>query len=477
MAKKRCRVTPRKRKTNELPQRYNEAVALVTEVDCLVGLPKLARMLRLQRGNGYQGVDLLMPLVGMFTGGECGGLKGWLANAAGHSQQLAAVAGRCSLPTQGSVSRTLQCVDEEHAQRFGAWLLRDVTQWKSLLSSPTVQHRDALGKHWHMFDYDPSVVASRQRKLPEGEDLGEAPPQIARHGEPVAQAVTQSTEPQQGASPAHMPGNEGIQQPESTDNTTVLPAETRSKGRYNAITPKRRAALLAGVDWKALVRQLKSDWRVGEDGRSLICPQGQPLTVKALSPYRYGAVYMRLRAPPGCCGACVLRSACTQSKHDKFRKEICVHIPDSEVGKVVSEDSRPTPPTQRLKPKPVNSTPATERTRPRPSRSKWLPPALLEHGPWQAQPAALLPAVLSHRWLQAISDARISVKVSLPATRQQPHRSWLSHEACGGRQQRRRTWEQRHSERSLPDSASTSISIQAPGLPSDLFRQNMAAMT
>ena len=171
MAEKRCRVIPEKRSRGELPQSYSEAVALLTSIDREVGLKNVARRLQLKRGRGYQGIDLLMPLVGMFTAGGRGGLKGWLADAAPHNGQLAAVMGRRSLPTQSALSRTLAAIETDHAAEFGAWLLAKVSDWPAMLANPASQHRDTRGEHWHLFDFDPTVMAMRERALPEGEDL------------------------------------------------------------------------------------------------------------------------------------------------------------------------------------------------------------------------------------------------------------------------------------------------------------------
>jgi len=90
-------------------------------------------------------------------------------------EQVAAPIGLASMPHQSSVSRFLKVVKEGELRSEWGWLLFDACDGKSLLEHPSTGHRDVQGRRWDVFDFDPAVLAIRQRGLtrvenaPEGE--------------------------------------------------------------------------------------------------------------------------------------------------------------------------------------------------------------------------------------------------------------------------------------------------------------------
>ncbi len=131
-------------------------------------------LLKVQREGGYAGVDALLFLIYYFASGLRVGVKEFSDRAREQHGRLAAVVGRRRLPTQASVSRILAAVESETARNFGNWLLRQAPGIDVVLQHPSVLTRDAVGGHWHVFDWDPTVTTLRHRALPEFEGTPEA---------------------------------------------------------------------------------------------------------------------------------------------------------------------------------------------------------------------------------------------------------------------------------------------------------------
>ncbi|MDP1569244.1 MAG: hypothetical protein Q8L86_04505 [Vicinamibacterales bacterium] len=122
--------------------------------------------LKIQREGGYAGIDALMFLLYYFGSGLRLGVKEFGVRARECRARLAAVGDRRLLPTQASMSRILGAVDLETAQDFGGWLLRQAPASATVLQHPSVLTRDATGRGWHVFDWDPTVTTLRHRALP-----------------------------------------------------------------------------------------------------------------------------------------------------------------------------------------------------------------------------------------------------------------------------------------------------------------------
>lgn len=140
-------------------------------------LDLIARVLKVSRQGGYVGLDIFAFLLAMFCWARpdrrTRAIHAFSDACSFCRNRLAAVAGRRKWPTQSAVSRFLSAVPA------GAMLLEAGAQMLRLGVGPLVGHpdaqsRDTLGQSWHVFDFDPTVLAMRQRALPEGDDLPEA---------------------------------------------------------------------------------------------------------------------------------------------------------------------------------------------------------------------------------------------------------------------------------------------------------------
>jgi hypothetical protein len=130
--------------------------------------------LKVQREGGYAGIDAVLVLLAYFAADLHVGVKEFLEQLGPQRALLAAVGGRCHLPTQSSMSRLLRAVDEETAADFGDWLLQQAPGVEAVLHHPSVMHHDAMGVGWHVFDWDPTVTTLRHRALPQFEGTPDA---------------------------------------------------------------------------------------------------------------------------------------------------------------------------------------------------------------------------------------------------------------------------------------------------------------
>ncbi len=137
-------------------------------------LEKVGRLLRVSRQGGYCGLDVFVFLLAMFCwprpDRRTRAVKAFGAATSFCGRGLAALAGRRNWPGQSAVSRFLAVVPAgEMLLDFGADQL--IQGAEPLLRHPDAQHYDTLGEAWHVLDFDPTVIAVRERALPEGEDL------------------------------------------------------------------------------------------------------------------------------------------------------------------------------------------------------------------------------------------------------------------------------------------------------------------
>jgi hypothetical protein len=138
------------------------------------GLDQIARWLRVVRQGGYVGIDVFVFLVALFSwtrpDRRARAIKAFDSASSFCRRGLAAIAGRRQWPGQSAVSRFLSAVPAgEMLLEAGAHMLAYGTD--ALLRHPDAHYRDTLGQAWHVLDFDPTVIALRQRGLPEGEDL------------------------------------------------------------------------------------------------------------------------------------------------------------------------------------------------------------------------------------------------------------------------------------------------------------------
>jgi len=174
MSQNRVKITRLEQPPSDIPAEYNEYVAMGTALMRSGIVAEVTRGLRLHRRRGYQGIDVFNVLLGYFAGMRRTGIKGWLGRAERHGVELAPMMGRKSLPTQSSFSRALACVREGQVRTFTDWLLgSEMPGVAPLLNTAAAQYRDSHGAGWHVFDFDPTQQAHRQRALPTDDDLPE----------------------------------------------------------------------------------------------------------------------------------------------------------------------------------------------------------------------------------------------------------------------------------------------------------------
>lgn len=161
----------RKKRTGELPSELSTgAVQLARYVDNGV-VQEVKADFRLARRGGYGGLELFAFAVLYLSAGPQSSIRAFATQHARHLPTIAAIVDCGGMPSAASVSRALSGLDAQKVDRFSDGLLEAVPGRRNLLSQPAVMHRDSLGRHWHVFDFDPSTRPFRQRDLPEHSDL------------------------------------------------------------------------------------------------------------------------------------------------------------------------------------------------------------------------------------------------------------------------------------------------------------------
>lgn len=187
MASHQVSVTDGSGDFTQLPDWATQYVVLVQVLTARGWLAEAAALLQVARQGGYAGLDILVFLLAMFCwprpDRRTRAIKAFSEACSFCRERLAGVADRKCWPTQGAVSRFLSAVPAgAMLHKLGARLLSQGIG--PLAAHPDAQTIDTLGKSWHVFDFDPTVVAVRQRGLPEGEDLPPAVRRVCRVAEP-----------------------------------------------------------------------------------------------------------------------------------------------------------------------------------------------------------------------------------------------------------------------------------------------------
>ena len=181
-------VTYRRRRLeqNERPlaPEFNEYVGVVEYLDEANVLSELPDRFRLNRSGGYAGFDLVISTLAFVSCilMYCSLGKFCYYVRRNFNQPMAALVGRRDFPSQPSMSRMFDAVDEREVDAFERWILSDALDGSLVWNEESVLHRDCLGKGCHVFSFDHTVTALRQRALPEGPDL----PAPRRHADGFA---------------------------------------------------------------------------------------------------------------------------------------------------------------------------------------------------------------------------------------------------------------------------------------------------
>ena len=180
MARRSVDVSFKQVDPKRIPDCLVEGAALLMDLRERGLLDTIGQRLRIRRQGGYCGLDVWLVLFLFFTTGTGRGIRGFWDKTRRHVFELAALAGRRSLPTPASLSRALDSVEPDLLRTASTWLLAGVAEIDSVLVHPAVLAYDARGNGWHVFDADPSVTPLHQRELPQGDDLPE-PRRRAEH--------------------------------------------------------------------------------------------------------------------------------------------------------------------------------------------------------------------------------------------------------------------------------------------------------
>ena len=164
----------------------NEYVGVVECLDEVNVLSELADRFRLNRSGGYAGFDLVMSTLAFVScvlmfcnlGKFCYDIRRTF------NRPMAALVGRLDFPSQPSMSRMFDAVDDRDVDALERWLLIDALDGSLLWNDESVLYRDCKGDGWHVFSFDHTVTVVRQRALPTAADL----PEPKRHGDGFAAA-------------------------------------------------------------------------------------------------------------------------------------------------------------------------------------------------------------------------------------------------------------------------------------------------
>lgn len=169
-----------------LPRKFSEGVELLARLQRRQIFKQVADRLHVQRrGGGFVGVDAVILLLLAFTRTMFeGGIRGFCADVADYSEHLGRIAGRSSLMGSSALSKLPAAVKVEDLAEFGRWFLLEGSGAASILHNPAFLPRNARGEPCHVFWYDPTREAFRQRRLEEHPDRPRSKRRAAASGKP-----------------------------------------------------------------------------------------------------------------------------------------------------------------------------------------------------------------------------------------------------------------------------------------------------
>jgi hypothetical protein len=158
--------------TGPLPRELRAGALLIEQLQSAGWLDQAATRFFIARRPGYVALDGMLFLLYFISAGPVlGGLRGFYEMHREWADALGAIGGRARLMSSAALSRLLGSADPKELAKAGRWWLLHASGALGLLQHPSVLTRDSRGGAWHVFDFDPSRQAFRQRALPEGADL------------------------------------------------------------------------------------------------------------------------------------------------------------------------------------------------------------------------------------------------------------------------------------------------------------------
>ena len=169
---------------SRIPDKLTEGVALLLKLRDSGKLDQAGQRVHIRRQGGYCGLDIMLLLLLFYSSSASDGVRKLWEVLGRRVKEVAAVAGRRSLPSPAAVSRALGAAEFGLVRQWASWLLSFFAGIDVVLQHPAVKSYDARGEGWHVYDLDPTVKAIRQRDLPEGDDLPEPRRRAAGAGAP-----------------------------------------------------------------------------------------------------------------------------------------------------------------------------------------------------------------------------------------------------------------------------------------------------
>ena len=184
MARSSTEVTYGTLDVSRIPDKLTEGVALLMKLRDSGLLDDAGQRVHIRRQGGYCGLDVMLLLLLFYSSSASNGVRKLWEVLGRRVKEVAAVGGRCSLPSPAALSRALGAAEFELVRQWSIWLLSFFAGIDVVLQHPAVKSYDARGEGWHVYDLDPTVKAIRQRDLPDGEDLPEPRRRAAGVGAP-----------------------------------------------------------------------------------------------------------------------------------------------------------------------------------------------------------------------------------------------------------------------------------------------------
>lgn len=147
--------------THDIPERLREAAVFIDNIAESGMIGEIFRRCLIRREGGFSGGDIVVFLIAYFCSGTGAGLKSFYLDNKRWWPHLAALADRARLPTPASVARAFANVNAASLKSFQRWLLTESLDYGALLSHPSAQYRDAKGRFWQVFHFDPTTRVLR----------------------------------------------------------------------------------------------------------------------------------------------------------------------------------------------------------------------------------------------------------------------------------------------------------------------------
>lgn len=169
-----------------LPQELSEGVETLADLKRRGVFDEVGKRLVVARRSGaYVGVDAVIALLLFYMRVLLGGgVRGFFSNIREYAVGVANLAGRASLMSSSALSSLLSDLKEGDVAAFSRWFLVQGSGLDRLLRRDDLVPRDASGVACHVFWYDPSREAYRQRRLPQGTDRPEPERRTAQLAQP-----------------------------------------------------------------------------------------------------------------------------------------------------------------------------------------------------------------------------------------------------------------------------------------------------